>query len=137
MTIETVKIQGEGYFVNDANWYPNAKIPKELEEWLLTNTPAQEFTDAELLAQAQQEFSDTIQQHLDSKAKEFRYDSMNSARSYAGYANAFQAEAIALGTWASNCWVYAGQVEADVLAGTRTMPTKEELLLELPSYIGA
>ena len=109
----------------------------EIQEWIVNGGIVEpEFTEAELLTQAQEELSNAVQSHLDSKAREFRYDDMKSARSYAGYTNAFQAEAISLGQWASECWVYAGQVEADVLAGTRTMPTPTELIAELPVYVG-
>jgi len=79
-------------------------------------------------------FNNAIQTHLDSKAKEFRYDNMMSARSYAGYDNPFQAEAQKLAVWASNCWVKAGAIEADVEAGKRDMPTIDEVLSELPVY---
>ena len=55
--------------------------------------------------------------------------------SYAGYKNAFQIEAQALAVWASECWVAAGQIEADVQSGARDMPTANEVLAELPKYI--
>jgi len=89
----------------------------------------------ELLSQ-QKAFNGAIQNYLDTKAQEFRYDNMMSARSYTGYINAFQAEAQALATWASECWVVAGEIEADVKAGNRDMPTVDEVLNELPKYDG-
>ena len=57
---------------------------------------------------------------------------MISARSYAGYENEYQEEATKLAIWCSDCWKKAGEIEADVLAGNRDMPTVEELLKELP-----
>jgi len=79
-------------------------------------------------------FNNAIQTHLDSKAKEFRYDNMMSARSYAGYENVFQEEATKLAQWASNCWITAGTIEQDVLNGNREMPSIDEVLAELPIY---
>ena len=75
-----------------------------------------------------------IQQHLDSKAQELRYDNMMSARSYAGYENPYQEEATKLAIWCSDCWEKAGEIEADVLAGNRDMPTVDEVLEELPKF---
>jgi hypothetical protein len=87
-----------------------------------------------VLEQKQKAFNQAIQTHLDGKAKEYRYDNIMSARSYAGYDNPFQTEAQKLAVWASNCWVKAGEIEADVQSGNRDMPTIDEVLAELPVY---
>ena len=111
-------------------------------EWLdkVQSEPSQEEIDNKILELEQIEQANiinvAIQNHLDTKAQEFRYDNMMSARSYAGYTNQFQTEATALAQWASECWVVAGQIEADVQAGVRTMPTVDEVLAELPVYGG-
>jgi len=39
--------------------------------------------------------------------------------------------------WNIQVWEYARQVFADVQAGTRTLPTQDELIAELPIYTGA
>jgi hypothetical protein len=80
------------------------------------------------------EFSSTIQNLLDSKAQEHRYDNMMSVRSYAGYENPFQEEAQSLAVWASNCWVKAGEIEAEVSSGNIEVPTVEEVLAQMPVY---
>lgn len=80
--------------------------------------------------------NNAIQTMLDSKAQEYRYDNMMSVRSYAGYANPFQVEAQGMAIWASNCWVKAGQIEAEVVAGTRPILTVDEVLAEMPIYEG-
>ena len=79
-------------------------------------------------------FNNAIENHLDKKAQELRYDNMMSARSYAGYDNPFQDEAIELAKWCGDCWVKAGEIEADVKSGDREMPTIDQLLSELPKY---
>ncbi len=88
----------------------------------------------EIIKEQQTAFNNAIQTHLDTKAKEFRYDNMMSARSYAGYTNPFQAEAKKLAIWASNCWVKAGEIESAVQGGDRDMPSIDEVLAELPVY---
>lgn len=79
--------------------------------------------------------SNAIQSMLDEKARSFRYDSIMSARSYSGYVNPFQAEAIKLASWSSSCWSTAGNIEAQVNAGTIPMPTVEQALAMMPMYI--
>ena len=86
------------------------------------------------IAEKQKAFNNAIQTHLDNKAKEFRYDNIMSARSYAGYENPFQAEAQKLAVWASECWVVAGQTETDVQSGNREIPTVDVFLSELPLF---
>ena len=137
MLIKTVKIQGDGYLVNGVLHVPAVEGNKEYEAlrlWLKINTPEPEFTEAEIIEQQAQAINNAIQNHLDKKAQEFRYDNMVSARSYAGYINPFQTEAQALATWCADCWEKAGQIEADVEAGNRPMPTVDEVLAELPVY---
>lgn len=73
-----------------------------------------------------------VQAMLDSKAREYRYDDMTSVRSYAGYENPFQTETQKMAIWAANCWVKAGEIEAEVLGGLRGIPTIEEVLAEMP-----
>ncbi len=111
-------------------------IPDGFVEYTRGSEP-QELLDAlanEELANRPQEINNAIQNHLDTKAKEFRYDNMMSARSYAGYTNPFQAEAQALATWCADCWTAAATIQADAEAGNRIMPTSDEVLAELPVY---
>jgi len=85
--------------------------------------------------QEMKNISTSIQNHLDTKAQSLRYDNINAIGKYVGYVNDFQAEAEALGAWASSCWKVAGQIEADVQSGVRVMPTVDEVLAELPVYV--
>ena len=78
-------------------------------------------------------FSQAVQGLLDEKAQEKGYDNILSACSYAGYVNTFQSEAMVFANWRSACWSHCYQVLADVKAGNRIAPTKEELLAELPT----
>lgn len=101
------------------------------EKWIEGDT---QTAQTQKIENARNSFNQAIQTHLDTKAQELRYDNIISARSYAWYDNEFQGEALKLSQWASNCWVVAGQIETDVLNGTRTMPTIDEVLNEMPTY---
>lgn len=134
------------YQDNLGGWHELPSI--EFENLLTENNPTLTFTpktEAEYLAaiapkpptiQEQKDaISNAIQKMLDDKAKSLRYDSILSARSYAGYVNPFQAEALKLADWAANCWATAGSIEAQVNAGTMIMPTVDQALAMMPAYI--
>jgi len=57
MTIETVKLQDSGYLINGSMSVPNDPANRHysyVQEWIAEgNTPAPEFTDAEIVANAQ------------------------------------------------------------------------------------
>ena len=85
-------------------------------------------TPDEILAELEQ----AITKHMDSAAQARRYDNRDSCRLYAGYVNPFQAEAIAYGQWVAACWVASNQAQAEIMAGTRAIPTPAEAVAELP-----
>jgi hypothetical protein len=56
-----------------------------------------------------------------------------SARGYVGDPNpAYHARAVALRDWSSSVWTTLDEIQADVMAGNRPLPTLTELLAELP-----
>lgn len=74
-----------------------------------------------------------VQAKLDQDAKALGYDSIFTAITYVGDSNPkFAAEGLAFKNWRSAVWTYCYQALADVQAGTRTVPTAEELVAELP-----
>lgn len=74
-----------------------------------------------------------VQKYMDSVAKEKGYDNILSACTYATSTNpTFAAEGQACVAWRDEVWAYCYQVLADVQAGNRTVPTKEQLISELP-----
>ena len=106
----------------------------EIQQWLaLGNTPlpADPPTPQEQLKAIEQ----AITKHMDEVAQAKRYDNRDSCRLYAGYPNAYQAEAIAYGQWVASCWVASNQAQADIIAGTRTIPTPAEAIAELPMMV--
>ena len=74
-----------------------------------------------------------IQNYINQTVKAIGYDNVDSIAKYLVAGNPFYAEVTAISLWVGNVWVYAHQVQADVLAGIRTMPTIEELIAELPT----
>lgn len=87
---------------------------------------------------------EAIQKLLDSKAKEFRYDDMKSARAVAGIPLlgnetaselAIYNEAVLLAQWYLKCWGKASEIEQDIINGViTTKPTIDEVLSQLPPY---
>ena len=70
MTISTVKLQDSGYLVNGTLSVPNDPANRHCADvlaWIAEgNTPAPEFTDAEIAANTQAETNATHQAYLDS-----------------------------------------------------------------------
>lgn len=80
-----------------------------------------------------QEYTNYVQDYLDSKAQERNYDGILSACSYAASIDAkFSAEGNACLAWRDNVWKICYQILDDVNSGHRTAPTFEQLKSELP-----
>lgn len=79
-------------------------------------------------------FEFNIQSLLDTTAKKYGYDAISTAVSYADEPSVekFQNDGKAFRQWRSLVWEYAYKELAKVKAGTRTIPTIEEFLQELP-----
>ncbi|MCV9967757.1 hypothetical protein OIU34_38725 [Pararhizobium sp. BT-229] len=91
---------------------------------------------AEAASKAVFEYSNAIQAHMEAKAAERHYDSVQSAVSYRGDPNPqFAAEAEALFVWRSAGWTYATTELDKVTAGQRDQPGVEELVGELPAFV--
>lgn len=91
---------------------------------------------AKAAAKALSAYSGAIQAHLEVKAAERHYDSIQSAVSYRDDPNPqFAAEAEALFVWRSAVWTYATAELDKVTAGLRTQPGIEEFVGELPAFV--
>ena len=95
----------------------------------------------ELQVKAQQKaFNDAVLTRLDTQCKALGFTGDNSTRpyrsvaNYVGFDNVFRVDAEKLGSWIALTFQTTEQIEADVLSGTRPMPTVDEVLLELPKY---
>lgn len=119
------------------------------EEGFLVTKAEQEVAYTTQLAEvkiktARESMTNAVQTLVDSKAREFRWDDIKSARAGAGVPLegtesiaevAIHTEAVKLAKWDRAVWAKAGEIEAAVLAGTREIPTVEELLAELPVLV--
>lgn len=76
-----------------------------------------------------------IQFELDKKAHERSFDNMLSLCSYATSTNErFRGDADLAVPWRDAMWAKGYEILDAVVAGERPIPTREELLAELPSF---
>jgi|SRR5690606_3272598 len=75
-----------------------------------------------------------VQNHMDDAAKEYNYDSIATAVTYADEpaVEKFQNEGKAFRAWRSLVWQKCYEILADVESGKREIPSNEELISELP-----
>lgn len=76
-----------------------------------------------------------LEDYYDSVAQSKRYDNRFSFAIRAGYPSPFQQEAQTFASWMDNCNHQAYQILQAVLQGLRDIPSKEELLQELPQIV--
>lgn len=77
-----------------------------------------------------------IQNYLDTEAKAHYYDGILSLCSYATSTNPkFGPEGRAAVVWRDACWATGYAIMAEVEAQTRSIPTIQELLSEMPSMV--
>lgn len=78
-----------------------------------------------------------ILKHLDNQAIQLGYFTILSASSYATSTHPrFGPEGLALSNWRDQVWAVGYQILDDVAAGTRTMPSDDQLITELPAFPG-
>lgn len=98
--------------------------------------PPPEPTQEEIEARIQKQLTAAVQHVLDAKAQELLYDNCLSVCSYidTGVAK-FDAEGVAFRKWRSQVWAKGYEILAEVQEGKREIPTKEELIAELPELV--
>jgi hypothetical protein len=76
-----------------------------------------------------------VQRHLDMQAIQMGYDNIFTACTYAEEPAVpkFQQDGRALRAWRSLVWAHCQSVMAAVASGSRTPPSPEELIAELPT----
>lgn len=88
----------------------------------------------EIMITLEYEFKTTVQNILDTKAKERGYDNIVSAVSYAGYENPFRAQAEAYGKWRANVWSWGYALLGKIQSGEIDITTlsMNEVLKDMP-----
>jgi len=97
--------------------------------------PADPLTSAEINALKLAELEAAVDQHIEAVAHADMWDSRITCTMRAGYPNPWQNKAIAFGQWMDACYAHSIKVQTDVVAGLRTVPTKAELIAELPAMV--
>ena len=79
------------------------------------------------------QFTKAVQKWMDAKAQERGYDNIISACTYVYSSDAvFAKEGAAAKEWRDKVWRYCYDVVAQVVSGSRSIPSTSELLAELP-----
>lgn len=73
--------------------------------------------------------------HLDSVAREYRYDNRFTFALRAGYEGPYKVEGVAFAQWMDACNTYAYALLQQVSSGTVDEPTKEEFIDGLPVFV--
>lgn len=136
---ETIGANPEGDYLSDTQIDCTLYQPDETGAPVLIPLPEPEPepvvpTPEEIAAQTKQQLIWTVQNHLDTYTRQYGYDDIKSAVTYADEPAVpkFQSEGRTFRAWRSLVWAACYAILADVLAGTRPVPTVDELLAELP-----
>ena len=86
----------------------------------------------EIITKAKNSMEDAIQKHINDTVTSKGYDNENSIAKYLVQENPFYDECKAISLWIGSVWVKAFSIQQDVESGIRTMPTVEEVIVELP-----
>lgn len=119
-------------------WCMEDGYDEDGKRYLIINPPyiPPEPTVEEVQARIQKQLTNAVQRVLDTKAKELLYDNCLSVCSYIDTGvPKFDAEGKAFRTWRSQVWAKGYAILAEVQEGKRGIPTKEELLAELPELV--
>ena len=114
-----------------ANWCNenNATIEDKGDYYECVEIPVHVPTAEEI----QQQLTAAVQRHMDTTVQTRGYDNILSACSYVNTGiERFDIEGAACRAWRSTVWDKCYAILAEVKAGTRAVPTAEELISELP-----
>ena len=89
---------------------------------------------AKLVEQAKDSMEQAIQAHINTTVTSKGYDNENSIAKYLVDTNPFYDECKAISLWIGSVWVKAFNIQQEVEAGTRVMPTVDELIAMLPIF---
>jgi hypothetical protein len=110
----------------------NATIEDKGEYYEVVEIPVHVPTVEEL----QQYFEDAIEAYMDSVVQTRNYKNIHTAASYVNSTNEkFAREGAACNKWRDDVWDKCYAVLAEVKAGTRPIPTLEEVIAELPVLV--
>lgn len=115
----TQRISGSSYEIQE---------DKVVKTYTVKDIPQEEIMDRK-----KNEAERAVQAHINDKCKKLGYDNENSIAKYLVDGNPFYDECKSISLWIGSVWTYTHQVQADVLAGVREVPTINNLIAELPT----
>lgn len=120
-----------------------AESIKRLSLTPLTQNKLEEFlapkpTREQKIELLKQEFLARVDATLNTTAHEHGYDNINTAVSYAGYENKFQAEGISFGKWRSKVYEWGYGLLEKIMKGELDIDKTniDEVLQAMPAYQG-
>ena len=111
----------------------NLTIEDKGDYYEVVEIPAHIPTEEEI----QKMLTDGVQNYMDSKVQERNYDNVHTCVGTYLYSpiEKFRKEAEAVRDWVSYVWEKCYAILAEVKAGTRPIPTLEEVIAELPVLV--
>ena len=114
-------------------------LVKLVNKGKLTSTEYEEIVGSEYIEaplteeQIQAHLTQVVQNYMDKTVQTRGYDNIHTACTYANSTDeTFKAEGTACVAWRDAVWRKCYDILAEVKAGTREIPTEEELISELP-----
>lgn len=92
-------------------------------------------SQAELFQLTVKQFDSAVEAHLYAEAASCGYTNIERACMYASSPNPYQAESQSFVEWVGNVWAYCYGELQKVEAGTRSMPSVEQIISELPTRV--
>ena len=111
----------------------NLTIEDKGEYYEVVEIPAHSPPEEEI----QKMLTDSVQAYMDSKVQERNYDNVHTCVGTYLYSpiEKFRLEAEKVRDWVSYVWEKCYAILAEVKAGTRPIPTLEEVIAELPKLV--
>jgi len=120
---------------------PDSVRPQPEEDYFITENedgslnvtprPAEQ-----VLARKIRLFEQALDSHMDTVAREYRYNDRFTFALRAGYTGPWQAEGVAFAQWMDTCNATVYTMLEEVIAGTRTLPDSPSVLIEtLPEFV--
>lgn len=130
---------GDKIYKNNLKGYTNMAKDCNKNNWIILDKGEYyEVTETPQSTEKQQEriknyLKAVVQNWMDKTVQEREYDGVHTACLYVNSPiEKFQKEGQACLEWMSAVWVKCYAIQDEVLAGTREIPTEEELIAELP-----
>jgi len=123
----------------DYGWIPTTLSPddpetSELFAILNAGTVASYTPPVKTQEELLKELEDVVQSYLNTIPIQENFLAPSNFTQYLGYPNEFRLKAEHVGAFFATVWGYSNTEKDKLIAGTRTMPTQDEYLLELPQY---